>query len=261
MVPAIMPTDSITVRTACPVPPRRSCTTTEASGACSASCPATWPRAWPVTTIRRCGASSRAVASTWPSMVLPQTTCRTFGVRVFIRVPSPAARMMTAAGPLALTRLLDIGAGKAGGSPAGARSGSPQDTARPGGPSRDLQSRGPGLAVSGGPCRCPYGDRAAAILAGAPAFALFCQRVELLFEYPANESFAELREQAIALRRAGRSRREIRQLLAIGSNATLNEALRGEPPQPWALRPNAARHDRESPGLGCAGRVRAEAGY
>ena len=41
------------------------------------------------------------------------------------------------------------------------------------------------------------------------------------------------------LRRAGKSRREIRELLAIGSNATLNEALRGEPPQPWARRPNA----------------------
>lgn len=51
--------------------------------------------------------------------------------------------------------------------------------------------------------------------------------------------FEKLRQQAITLRRAGRSRREIRELLAIGSNATLNEALRGEPPQPWARRPNA----------------------
>src|SRR5579862_4628463 len=41
-------------------------------------------------------------------MVRPQTLCRTFGVRVFIRVPSPAARTMTAAGPLALTRLLGL---------------------------------------------------------------------------------------------------------------------------------------------------------
>jgi orotate phosphoribosyltransferase-like protein len=49
----------------------------------------------------------------------------------------------------------------------------------------------------------------------------------------------DLREQAIALRRAGKSRREIKEQLAIGSNATLNEALRGEPPQPWTLRPNA----------------------
>jgi transcriptional regulator with XRE-family HTH domain len=51
--------------------------------------------------------------------------------------------------------------------------------------------------------------------------------------------FLQLREQAIALRRAGRSRREIKELLGIGSNQTLNEALRGEPPQPWTWRPNA----------------------
>jgi transcriptional regulator with XRE-family HTH domain len=52
-------------------------------------------------------------------------------------------------------------------------------------------------------------------------------------------AFPQLREQAIALRRAGRSRREIKELLAITSNWTLNEALRGEPPQPWTWRPNA----------------------
>ncbi len=52
-------------------------------------------------------------------------------------------------------------------------------------------------------------------------------------------AFPELREQAIALRRAGRSRREIREALGITSNQTLNEALRGEPPQPWTWRPNA----------------------
>lgn len=51
--------------------------------------------------------------------------------------------------------------------------------------------------------------------------------------------FIESREQAIALRRAGRSRREIKELLAITSNWTLNEVLRGEPPQPWTWRPNA----------------------
>jgi transposase len=49
----------------------------------------------------------------------------------------------------------------------------------------------------------------------------------------------QLREQAIALRRAGRSRREIQQILAVGSNATLNDLLRGEPPLPWTARPNA----------------------
>lgn len=51
--------------------------------------------------------------------------------------------------------------------------------------------------------------------------------------------FSQLREQAIALRRAGKSRREIKELLGIGSNQTLNDALRGEPPQAWTWRPNA----------------------
>jgi transcriptional regulator with XRE-family HTH domain len=40
-------------------------------------------------------------------------------------------------------------------------------------------------------------------------------------------------------RRAGKSRREIKELLGVGSNQTLNNALRGEPPQPWTWRPNA----------------------
>src|ERR1039457_3658313 len=55
--------------------------------------------------MRRPGSSSLAAATTCSSIVRPHTTCSTFGVRVFIRVPSPAARMMTAAGPLPLTRL------------------------------------------------------------------------------------------------------------------------------------------------------------
>src|SRR6204780_509319 len=54
-----------------------------------------------------------------------------------------------------------------------------------------------------------------------------------------NAAFIGLREQAIALRRAGKSRREIKELLAITSNWTLNEVLKGEPPQPWTWRPNA----------------------
>jgi hypothetical protein len=52
-------------------------------------------------------------------------------------------------------------------------------------------------------------------------------------------AFLQLRQQAVALRRAGKSRREIKELLAITSNGTLNEVLRGEPPQPWTWRPNA----------------------
>jgi transcriptional regulator with XRE-family HTH domain len=57
-------------------------------------------------------------------------------------------------------------------------------------------------------------------------------------------AFIQLREQAIALRRAGKSRREIKELLGITSNDTLNEALRGEPPPPRNFRPNAKDDDR-----------------
>jgi transposase len=52
-------------------------------------------------------------------------------------------------------------------------------------------------------------------------------------------SAERLRERAIALRRAGHSRREIKQILGVGSNQTLNEALRGEPPPEWTRRPRA----------------------
>src|SRR5580704_9177321 len=48
-----------------------------------------------------------------------------------------------------------------------------------------------------------------------------------------------IRERAIALRRAGHSLREIKQILGIGSNQTLHEALRGEPPPEWTRRPRA----------------------
>jgi hypothetical protein len=47
-----------------------------------------------------------------------------------------------------------------------------------------------------------------------------------------------LREQAIELRRAGKSRREIKEILGIG-NSMLDPALRGEPPPLWTLRPRA----------------------
>jgi transcriptional regulator with XRE-family HTH domain len=52
-------------------------------------------------------------------------------------------------------------------------------------------------------------------------------------------AFEQLREQAVALRRGGHSRREIKALLGITSNATLDRALRGEPPPEWTRRPNA----------------------
>ncbi len=50
---------------------------------------------------------------------------------------------------------------------------------------------------------------------------------------------SQLREQAIALRRAGTSRREIKEILHIRSNARLNDALRGEAPPPAMRRARA----------------------
>src|SRR5438034_11566018 len=47
------------------------------------------------------------------------------------------------------------------------------------------------------------------------------------------------REQAVALRRAGKSRREIKEILGITSNATLDKLLAGEPPPEWTRRPRA----------------------
>jgi transcriptional regulator with XRE-family HTH domain len=48
-----------------------------------------------------------------------------------------------------------------------------------------------------------------------------------------------LREQAVALRRAGKSVRQIKQALGPIGNRTLHDALRGEPPPSWTRRPNA----------------------
>jgi transposase len=50
---------------------------------------------------------------------------------------------------------------------------------------------------------------------------------------------ASIREQAVALRQAGKSLREIREILGPVSNSTLNDALRGTPPPDWTRRPNA----------------------
>lgn len=51
-------------------------------------------------------------------------------------------------------------------------------------------------------------------------------------------TFDQLREQATALRRGGKSRREIKQILGVG-NSTLDKALVGVPPPPWTSRPRA----------------------
>jgi transcriptional regulator with XRE-family HTH domain len=49
----------------------------------------------------------------------------------------------------------------------------------------------------------------------------------------------QLREQATALRLAGKSLREIKEITGVTSNRALGEALRGVPPQPWTRRPTA----------------------
>jgi hypothetical protein len=49
----------------------------------------------------------------------------------------------------------------------------------------------------------------------------------------------DLRQRAIALRREGKSRREIKAILGPMSNSTLNDALAGEPPPDWTRRPRA----------------------
>jgi transposase len=54
----------------------------------------------------------------------------------------------------------------------------------------------------------------------------------------------QLDAQVIALRLAGKSRREIKQILGVG-NSTLDRALRGVPAQPWTRRPRAKDDLRE----------------
>ncbi|MFJ5141414.1 hypothetical protein [Streptomyces sp. NPDC088707] len=51
--------------------------------------------------------------------------------------------------------------------------------------------------------------------------------------------FENLREQAVALRREGLSRRRIRDRLHVDNNDILNRLLEGEPPPDWTKRPNA----------------------
>jgi hypothetical protein len=49
----------------------------------------------------------------------------------------------------------------------------------------------------------------------------------------------QLRNQAVLLRRQGKSLRQIKAILGPMSNATLHDALRGVPPPEWTRRPNA----------------------
>ncbi|MGW1913965.1 hypothetical protein ACWCQS_25350 [Streptomyces sp. NPDC002076] len=57
--------------------------------------------------------------------------------------------------------------------------------------------------------------------------------------------FESLRERAVALRRAGLSRRQIRDRLHVDNNDILNRLLEGEPPPEWTKRPNAKDDLRE----------------
>ncbi|MEV5953614.1 hypothetical protein AB0M11_07525 [Streptomyces sp. NPDC051987] len=59
------------------------------------------------------------------------------------------------------------------------------------------------------------------------------------------QDFEGLREQAVALRRTGLSRRQIRDRLHIHNNDILNRLLEGEPPPDWTKRPNAKDDLRE----------------
>src|SRR5215472_14490506 len=54
-----------------------------------------------------------------------------------------------------------------------------------------------------------------------------------------NEELRHLKAQAIALRRAGKSLREIKKVLGPVGNSTLSWALQGVPPPEWTLRPRA----------------------
>jgi transcriptional regulator with XRE-family HTH domain len=55
-------------------------------------------------------------------------------------------------------------------------------------------------------------------------------------------ALSQLREQATALRLAGKSLREIKQITGVTSNSRLGEALRGVPPPAWTRRPRAKDH-------------------
>jgi transcriptional regulator with XRE-family HTH domain len=53
------------------------------------------------------------------------------------------------------------------------------------------------------------------------------------------QELALLQERAVTLRRQGKSRRQIKEILGPMSNTTLNDALKDEPPPEWTRRPKA----------------------
>jgi hypothetical protein len=54
-----------------------------------------------------------------------------------------------------------------------------------------------------------------------------------------SQELDQLRNQAVMLRRQGKSLRQIKEILGPISNATLNDSLKGEPPPDWTRRPRA----------------------
>ena len=86
--------------TACPVPNWGSCLTnlmaslpdTEETAASTSSAP------WPVMTTADRAFNSAAVSNTWSNKGLPAKRCNTLGIRLFIRVPLPAAMTTTSSG-------------------------------------------------------------------------------------------------------------------------------------------------------------------
>jgi len=69
-----------------------------------------------------------------------------------------------------------------------------------------------------------------------------------------SQEMAVLRERIVQLRREGKSRRQIKEILGTMSNSTLDDALKGEPPPEWTRRARAKddlrEHARELRGQG-----------
>src|SRR5689334_5066330 len=59
------------------------------------------------------------------------------------------------------------------------------------------------------------------------------------------QEMAVLKERIVQLRREGKSRRQIKEILGPMSNSTLDEALKGEPPPEWTRRARAKDDLRE----------------
>jgi hypothetical protein len=59
------------------------------------------------------------------------------------------------------------------------------------------------------------------------------------------QEMTALRERAIQLRREGKSRRQIKEILGSMSNSTLDDFLKGEPPPEWTRRARAKEDLRE----------------